>query len=168
MAFGGVSTVTDPGQAFRFATVSPEGTQWLLRRNCSLTPRQMASVFGLLSAVSLGIAGFFWSLGAWMVVPFALLEVLAVGLAFVLYARHAVDRERICLQDDCLVVELESAGRTERAEFRRAWVRVEPRADDGSLIEVFGGGRSVTVGRFVRADMRPALAREIRMAVRGA
>lgn len=160
--------MTDPGQAFRFATVTPQGTQWLLRRNCSLAPRQMAAVFGLLSVASLGIAGFFWSHGAWMVMPFALLEVLAVGLAFVLYARHAVDRERICLRDDCLVVELESAGRTERAEFRRAWVRVEPRADDGSLIEVFGGGRSVTVGRFVRADMRPALAREIRMAVHGA
>jgi len=160
--------VTDPGQAFRFATVSPEGTQWLLRRNCSLTPRQMASVFVLLSVVSLGIAGFFWSQGAWMVLPFALLEVLAVGLAFVLYARHAVDRERICLRDDRLVVELESAGRTERAEFRRAWVRVEPRAGDGSLIEVFGDGRSVSVGRFVQAGMRPALAREIRLALRGA
>lgn len=160
--------MTDPGKAFRFATVSPQGTQWLLRRNCSLSPRQMASVYGLLCAVSLGIAGFFWSRGAWMVMPFALLEVLVVGLAFVLYARHAVDRERISLSGDRLVVELETAGRTERAEFRRAWVRVEPRAGDGSLIEVFGDGHSVRVGRFVRAEWRPALAREIRLALRGA
>ena len=103
-----------------------------------------------------------------MVVPFALLEVLAVALAFVLYARHAVDRERICLQHDRLVVELECAGRVQRAEFRREGVRVEPRAGDGSLIEVFGDGRTVRVGRFLRADLRPALAREIRRALRGA
>lgn len=142
--------------------------QWQLRRNCSLSPRQMASVYALLCVVSLGIATAFWWRGAWVVMPFALLELAVVGLAFVLYARHAVDGERICLLGDRLVVELETAGRLQRAEFRRASVRVEPRAGDGSLIEVFGDGRSVRVGRFVRADQRPALAREIRLALRGA
>ena len=82
------------------------------------------------------------------------------------YARHAADGERISLQGRQLVVELETAGRLERAEFDREWVRVELSAADRSLIAVSGRGRSVTIGRFVRPELRPALAREIRMALR--
>ena len=64
--------------------------------------------------------------------------------------------------------ELENGGKLERAEFRREWVRVEPRAGERSLIEVSGQGRSVRVGRYVRPELRAALAREIRMALRSA
>ena len=101
-----------------------------------------------------------------MVMPFAWVELVAVGAAFVVYARHAGDGEKIVLEGGQLVVELETAGRTERAEFNREWVRIEPRAEDGSLIEVSGQGRSVRVGRHVRPELRPALAREIRLALR--
>lgn len=66
------------------------------------------------------------------------------------------------------MVKFESAGELERAEFRRGWVCVEPRLDDRSLIEVSGQGCSINVGRFVRPELRPALVKEIRMALRGA
>ena len=82
------------------------------------------------------------------------------------YSRHAGDTEKIVLQDGQLVVELESAGRTERAAFNRQWVRIEPKNEDGSLIEVSGQGRLVRVGRHVRPELRPLLAREIRFALR--
>ena len=96
------------------------------------------------------------------------LELAGVGIAFMVYARHAADREHILLQGRRLVVELESAGRLERAEFNRDWVRVEPAVDDGSLIEVSGQGRRVIVGRYVRPELRPVLAQEIRRALREA
>ena len=102
-----------------------------------------------------------------MVLPFAALELLAVGVALLVYARHARDGEKIFLQGTQLVIELQTAGRTERAEFFRDWVRVEPKSGDGSLIEVSGQGRTVVVGRFLRPELRPALAREIRLALRG-
>jgi uncharacterized membrane protein len=152
---------------YRFATQSDQGMEWSLKRNCSVTPAQLGWLYASLCAVSLGVAVGFWSLGAPLVLPFALLELLAVGLAFLLYARHATDRERIRLLDGRLVVEQETAGRIQRCEFAREWVRVEPREDDGQLIEVRGGGQSVTVGRHLRSDLRPALAREIRLALRG-
>jgi uncharacterized membrane protein len=85
-----------------------------------------------------GIGAFFWFQGAVLVLPFTWVELAAVGVAFLAYARHAADREHILLQGRRLVVELESAGRLERAEFNRDWVRVEPAADDRSLIEVSG------------------------------
>ena len=66
------------------------------------------------------------------------------------------------------MVELENGGNVERAEFLPHQVRIEPQASDGSLIEVSGQGRSVKVGRYVRPELRAALAQEIRMALRGA
>ena len=101
-----------------------------------------------------------------MVMPFTMMELLAVGAAFMLYSRHAADAEKIVLQGGRLVVEQETAGRTERSEFNREWVRVEPKDGDGSLIEVSGQGRSVQVGRHMRPELRPLLAREIRLALR--
>ena len=41
-------------------------------------------------------------------------------------------------------------------------------AGDTSLIEVSGQGRKVKVGRYVRPELRPALAHEIRTALRQA
>jgi uncharacterized membrane protein len=158
--------------AFRFATLPEQGAhnreavQWLLKRHCSLTPVQLGGFYLSLCAVSLSIAVFFWLQGATLVMLFAGAELLAVGLAFLVYARHAADVETIILQDGQLVVQLESAGRTQRAEFNREWVRVEPKGGDGSLIEVSGQGQSVQVGRHVRPELRPALAREIRFALR--
>ena len=111
---------------------------------------------------------FFWLRGATLVLTFAGLELALVGLAFLAYARHATDGEWISLQGPNLVVELETAGRRERAEFARQWVRVEPKSGDHSLIELSGQGRSVEVGRFVRPELRQVLAREIRRALRTA
>ena len=153
---------------FRFATVRGQNIHWFLQRNCSVSPAQLLWLYVSLCVVSLGIGSFFWWQGATLVLPFAWLELAGVGVAFVVYARHAADGETISLQGRQLVVELESAGRLERAEFDRDWVRVEPSAADRSLIVVSGRGRSVTVGRYLRPELRPALAQEIRRALRDA
>ena len=153
---------------FRFATVHGQEIDWFLRRNCAVTPAQLAWFYLSLCVVSLGIATAFWAQGAVLVMPFAWLELLAVGAGFLVYARHAADRERISLRDRHLVIELEQAGKLERMEFRREWVRVEPKQGDNSLIEVSAQGQSIQVGRYVRPELRPLLAREIRMALRGA
>jgi uncharacterized membrane protein len=151
---------------FRFAQATQHGVQWLLRRNCSITPAQMITLYLSLCGVSVVIASYFWTQGAKMVSLFAALELTVVGAAFLVYARHAVDRERIALSGAQLVVELEKGGRVERCEFDRSYVRVEPQADDRSLIELSGQGRTVQVWRFVRPELRPLLAKEIRAALR--
>jgi uncharacterized membrane protein len=165
--------VLNPALKLRFGTLRDLGdheepqVQWLLKPNCSVTPAQMIQFYLSLCAVSLGIAAFFWMQGVYMVLSFAGLELIAVGVALLVYARHARDGEKIFLLGSQLIVELETAGRTERSEFSRDWVRVEPKSGDGSLIEVSGQGRTVVVGRFLRPELRPALAREIRLAMRG-
>jgi uncharacterized membrane protein len=154
--------------AYQFAQESGLAIQWHLRRNCSVTPAQLGWLYLSLCVLSLGIGVFFWMQGATLVLAFAGLEIALVGLAFLAYARHATDGEWISLQGTSLVVEKESAGRRERAEFARQWVRVEPKSGDCSLIELSGQGRSVEVGRFVRPELRQVLAREIRRALRSA
>ena len=153
---------------YRFAQVSGPSVSWRLRRNCSVTPAQLLWVYLMLCGVSLTIGLFFWFQGAPFVIGFTGLELLLVGWAFVVYARHATDGEWISLQGASLVVERETAGRRERAEFERQWVRVEPKAGEHSLIELSGRGRKMEVGRFVRPELRQVLAGEIRQALRTA
>lgn len=152
-------------ESFRLATVSDSGLSWVLRRNCAVTPGQLATVLGTLGALSLAVAGFFWFQGAVLILPFAMLELLALGVAFLVHARHAADRESIQLFGGQLVVEVESAGQVERSEFPADWVRVASRKGN-ALVEVMSGGRSVQVGRYLRPDLRPLLALEIRRALR--
>ncbi len=142
------------------------GAQWLLKRNCSIAPRQLAATYAVLAALTLVIASVFWAHGAPMVLPFATLELLAVGAAMLLYARHATDFESIDLRPGRLTVEHVSAARVRRAEFQPAWVRVEPQHGERSLIELSGQGQRIAVGRYVRPELRRQLADELRVALR--
>lgn len=147
------------------ASVSEEGTQWLLRRNCSVSPGQLGGVFVALAVVSLLVATFFWFMGATLVLPFTAVELVALAAAFLVHARHATDRECIRLTAGQLVVEQELAGKTLRCQFARHAVRIEPRRDGDRLVELRGGGQVVRVGRLLRSELRPALAAEIRRAL---
>lgn len=156
--------------AFQFATLSANpvnsqsaGVRWCLRRRGSVSPAQLAWLYLSLCLSCLGMAALLASPNVTAAMTFAL---LTVGTAFVVYSRHAGDAEKIVLQGGQLVIELETAGQTRRAAFNRDWVRVEPGHEDGSLIQVSGQGQSVQVGRHVRPELRPLLAREIRFALR--
>ena len=63
-----------------------------------MTPAQIAWLCASLCAWSLGIATIFWFLGAVLVLPLAWLELAAIGIAFLAYARHAAGGERIWLR----------------------------------------------------------------------
>lgn len=163
-AFRGLAPPVAP---LRFATALGDGSlQWLLRRNCSTTPAQLVAFYLTLCAWTIVIAGAFWLRGATLVLPFAGIEVLAVGAALVVFARHATDRERMVLGPDRLTVECTLGRRTDHVEFTPAWVRVEPAHGDRSLIELSGQGRRIAIGRFIRPELRRALADELRVALR--
>ena len=57
-------------------------------RNCSISPAAFAGALALLAIVTLAIGIGFAMLGAWLILPFAGLEVLALGAAFLFYARR--------------------------------------------------------------------------------
>jgi uncharacterized membrane protein len=142
--------------------------QWRLLRNCSITPRQLALVYGSLCLVSLLIAAGFFTQGATLVLAFAGVELLAVGVALLVFARHAADHETMTLLGRSLQVEQCSGSRVHKTEFAADWLTIEPAAGQGSLVELSGRGQSVRVGRFLRPELRGAFARELRLALRRA
>ena len=163
-----------PSTAWRFAREFRQlhdggnraAMQWRMVRLSSFVPGCLLAVFIALSVVSLGIGATFWWLGAPAVLPLAGAELLALGAAFWLCSRHAGDAETITLAEHELKVEHRFGRGVESAAFRVEWVRVEPAHGEGSLVEITGQGRRMRVGRYLRPELRMALARELRQAVR--
>lgn len=142
------------------------GLRWVLGRNGALGPRRHLGAWFLSGALALGVTLFLWWQGTAMAAAFAAGELALLGTALVVCARHAADREMLTLADGALVVEHRRGARTERAEFRAAWVRVEPARAQGSLVELSGEGRQMRVGRYLRPELRLQLAQELRRALR--
>ncbi|MEY2840063.1 MAG: hypothetical protein RJB60_2362 [Pseudomonadota bacterium] len=158
---GAADGVPDPT-----APASHWQAEWHLQRRCALSPRQLLAAYAAACVLALGIAGGMHQFGAAYVLPFALFEVLALGVALLVFARHAADREFIGLSDDTLRVERYRAGHVESVEFDPRWVRIEPQRHDLSLIRVSGQGRSIDVGQHVQPAWRRQLASEFRWALR--
>lgn len=127
-----------------------------LKRNCSMSPAGLAKVFAALSLLVLAIGAGFAAAGAWLVLPFAGLEVLLIGAAFLLYARHAADYERIELESGRIRVEVADGGRLTRYEMRGARVSMR----DGRLV-LRGAREELEIGRYLGDEARAELAAEL-------
>ncbi len=121
--------------------------------------------FGTLAFLSVLLAGVFVAQGAWLVLPFTCVELLALGAAFLVYARHAGDFERIQLGGGRIVVERWTAGRLERQEVGPDWVRFEYEGGRQGLICLVAGQTRLEIGRFLPEEGRKRLVRELRAAL---
>jgi uncharacterized membrane protein len=139
------------------------GFSLILKRNCSISPAGLAGVFVALAVVVLAIGTGFAIAGAWLVLPFAGLEVLLLMAAYLLYARRAADYERIELDSGCLTVEVAEAQRTSRyqMEARRARVCVE-----NERVVLRGAREELELGRHLDAESRAAFAAELQKRLR--
>lgn len=138
----------------------------MLRRNCILSPKQLLGWFLSLSAVSLLIAGvFFLWRGVWMILPFAAIEIAALGCAFICHARHAADFERIVSEPGRLRIEAHLGQDVRVSEYAASWVRVEYRGGWRAPIRLVAGREAIEVGRFVPDHRKPALVRQLRDAL---
>ena len=149
--------------------MDPAAAEWLMKRNCSMTPRQALLVYALLCTATLGIALAFTLRGAWMVLAFALLESAAVGAAMLHYCRHALDHERIRLADGCLLVQQADGARLSTVQLDPSHARVSlPDSGMRSLVVIEARGVRVEIGRFLTPSSRLELVRTLRTALRGA
>jgi uncharacterized membrane protein len=142
--------------------------EWLLKRNCSLTPRQTLAAFVVLCGLPFGVAlAFLFLHGTWIVLAFAAMEMTAVAAAFLHYARHAADREHLELADGSLLVEQFSAGSVRQIRLDACWTRVHQPFDGHGMIELEARGVKVEVGRYATEARRRQLAQELRTMLRG-
>lgn len=148
----------------KLALASADGLRWRLRKNCSVSPRQVVRMYAFLSAISLSIAAFFWSIGAVLILPFACLEIVALGVAFWWYAKHAVDGETVSCNATSVVIDTSYAGQHQRYVFAKHTVRVH-QGNKAGLVEVYSQGQKLEIGRFLRVDLRPVLVSELRRAL---
>ncbi|WP_374340618.1 DUF2244 domain-containing protein [Methyloversatilis sp.] len=134
----------------------------VVRRNCSLSPRALLTFFLVTAGLSLSIALAWAAVGAWWVLPFAGVELGALGIAFIVFGRRVGDFERIHLDRDALIVEVCEKDCVSRHEFVPAWARVETRrVGFGSEVVVRCRDRQVVVGRYLDEGGRASLAREL-------
>jgi uncharacterized membrane protein len=134
------------------------GFSLILKRNCSISPAGLAGVFLALAALTLAIATGFALAGAWLVLPFAGLEVALLAAAYVLYARHAADYERVELDSGRLTVEVAQGQEISRYEMdaRRARVHLE---DDRVMLR--DARHELELGRHLDAQTRAWLVGEL-------
>lgn len=146
--------------AFREGTA---GFSLTLKRNCSISPAGLLAVFAALSVASAAIGIGFAIAGAWPVLPFVGLEIAALGVAFVLYARRAGDYERIELAQGRLTIEVAQAERLEqyRLDPRRARVVLERDEGCGARVLLREPGQEVEIGRHLDAQARIEFANEL-------
>jgi uncharacterized membrane protein len=152
--------------AFRFATVGPVGVQWRLDKRSTLGSTQMFKLYLGICLLSVWVAAWYWWQSAYWVSASVGFGLAALALWMLGYLQHSGDVERIFLQDGDLVVERTNAGKWQREVFSSAHVRVEPVHLDSSLIELSGQGKVMRIGRYVRPELRAALARELRLALK--
>jgi len=136
------------------------------RPNCSLTGKGKLVFFIVVALVSLGIASVFAFVGAWMVLPFAGLEIAALGFAIYLMHRSENDYEQIAMHGDRLHVERCQHNRMVRSEFQCYWAQVILKSvASGRDCRLFvrSHGRQVEVGHYMNTEQRIELARELKM-----
>jgi uncharacterized membrane protein len=144
------------------ASPEPVIKDWLMKRNCSVSPRQFVYFYVSLAFVSVTIAVLLLINGAWLVLPFTGIDLLVVGGAFAVYARHAVDYERIRLYPNRLVIEQVSADTLSQFELNPRWVRVEPGVTPRDPVRLVSRGQTVAVGLHLPQYRRAQFARELR------
>ncbi len=135
--------------------------EWVLKKNCSISPRQLAKAYLAICCASLMVASYFTWQGAWLIMVFAVLEMAAVATAFLYFGRHATDRECIALNEGELVVELVRAEKISQFRLDPWRTRVAMPALRHGLIGLEGNAGRVEVGRFLTERKRREFAREL-------
>jgi uncharacterized membrane protein len=140
------------------------------RPNGSLDTRQRWGAFLMLACVSLTVAAAFVVAGAWPVLPYSALELIALATAFVIIERRARDWERITVAGDRVIVERVRGGRQQLREFNRRWLKVD--VDEQGLgrephITLRFAGEAMEFGAALNPTRRVEVAKALRRLTAG-
>lgn len=135
------------------------------RPNNSLSPRETVKIVALLAFFSLSVAIAFGFAGAWLVFPFAGLELLALAYAFYFIRCHADDYESITISGDRLAIERQHRKNTSQVVLHRYWAQVvlRPTPSGEHRLWLRSHGKEVEVGHFMNNRQRLALAQQLQM-----
>ena len=129
----------------------------------SLGHRGFVILMGVVSVICFGIGTFFWSIGAWPVVGFLGLDVLAIYVAFRINYHDANAFEEISLsREEMLIKKCDPRGRCRNFRFNPAWARfVVNRHDEIGItrMEIASRKLRLSIGDFLNPEDRESFAR---------
>jgi uncharacterized membrane protein len=129
--------------------------------NASLSWQSAAIFFGSIAAASLFIAIIFVAQGYWPILPFAGIELAALGWATLHSMRKSRQRDTVLLEATRVVVEKHRLEGHQRMEFPRCWARARLEADARrhypSRLLIRAHGRACEIGDFLTEEERASL-----------
>jgi uncharacterized membrane protein len=146
----------------------PVDTRLVIGPNASMSSRQAKLFMGMMCAVSFSIAGMFAMLGFWPILPFAGLELLALGAALTFSLRRNRYREVVSFDGAAIRVEVGELGRGigSRVDLSRSRTRVllerGPYRNSPTRLLLSSGGKRLELGRCLTDDERGRLAARMR------
>ena len=148
--------------------------QIVLNPNNSLSAKAAVRVIVGLALMVVLIALGFMHIGAWLVFPFAGLELLAIAYAFYYMHAHSADFERITIDDESVIVEKKDLKQLTTTRFQRYWAQVSVRKIVGESqlggqngLFINSHGNEVEFGKkYINDEQRLLLAREIKQKLR--
>ena len=139
------------------------------RREFASSRKLRAAVFAAIVALSSVFAIFlWWFAGAWVVLPFAGLEIGCVGAAFWWLEQSIEDRDRVEISDSSVLVVSFRRRRSRQIEFGRGWLSTELCCEsDGRArgLRMRQSGRSFELLEFLSVPEQHRALRELRVAL---
>lgn len=140
-------------------TIEAEGVhEWRARPNCSLNPSARQLLIGGVLFLSLLVSGGFLVAGAWLVLPFAGVELAVLYIALRILDRRDQSSETVRLEGSRLSIVSHLPGGDIQHDFNTGWARLSLEADTASgpdpLICIRSHGRCCQVGHLMTPEQR--------------
>lgn len=131
--------------------------------NSALTPAGKQKVVALLTIIPCLVGLGFAVIGAWLILPFVGLEIVALGYAFYYINNHENDYESITIDGDSLVVQRSIAQQISQQVVNPYWVKVvRHELANGELhLYLQSHGKDIEVGRYLTRKQRELLAKQL-------
>lgn len=134
---------------------------WMMRRNCSFSPKQLGLFYLAQSLFALIVASFFWWRGVWLVMPFTLIELSVLAILLLIYARHTSDYESVKLENGFIEVQSQKASVHQLISWNAVWVSIYPELNERQLMTLRYQGKVQEFGKFLTVAQRYQLLKEI-------
>jgi uncharacterized membrane protein len=145
--------------------VSSDGTVIIAKPNNSLSYQGFVWLFASIVLIATTVAIGVSLAGAWLVLPFAGIEVITFAYAFHHVFLHYEDFESVSLVGNEVVVEKHNDKNSEKFTFERYWAKVTVRNNKNGDCSIFIGshGKEVEFGsRFMDQDQRIMVAKQLK------
>lgn len=142
-----------------------DGNLLIAKPNNSLSPKGFVWLFAGVFTITMTITAGFALAGAWLVLPFAGLEVLVLAYVLINAYLHSGDFESIRLINDDVVIEKYSYKSSKKYIFQRYWVRVTLRNSLDGTVAIFIGshGKEIEFGsRYINKEERASIAKQLK------